>query len=168
MMALNFKKLHWVACESRRDMDARIPEHSVVVVLQLSDTNTWGYFRMAERRYLEIGYANVGLIPQAIVVGERVFVGINECLAGYDSATGVQLFSYRMPFLFHEFIEIGGPLIVRDEMGFVGITVAGKELWSFCTEGTIDSYAITSSHISGKTSDGVSFSFEMPSTAAKE
>ncbi|WP_090872407.1 hypothetical protein [Paraburkholderia diazotrophica] len=44
----------------------------------------------------------------------RLIVGINECLVGYDLLAGAAFFSYRMPLVFQEFVEVGNPLIVRD------------------------------------------------------
>jgi len=91
-----------------------------------------------------------------------MLVGINECLVCYDLTIGIKCFSFRMPLVFHEFIEIGDPLIVRDEMGFVGIAQDGTELWKLGIEGIVESYTVTSSKISGQTTEGSRFSFELP------
>ena len=48
-----------------------------------------------------------------------------------------------MPFIFHEFVKTDDLLIVRDELGFVGIAVDGSELWKFCTEDIVESYVAT-------------------------
>ena len=93
-----------------------------------------------------------------------MIVGIDECLVGYVLLAGMEYFSYRMPFIFHEFVKTDDLLIVRDELGFVGIAVDGSELWKFCTEDIVESYVATSSNISGKTVDGLHFSFELPTT----
>ncbi|SCU75047.1 conserved hypothetical protein [Cupriavidus necator] len=127
--------LKWVACDYRSDMEARTSGEKVVGTLLTSDANTWGYFQTPEGWHLNVGYANIGLMPQAILAGPCMLVGINECLAGYDLSIGTARFFYRMPLVFHEFVQIGNPLIVRDEVGFVGIAPDGSELWKFCTEG---------------------------------
>jgi hypothetical protein len=154
--------LKWVPCDSRSDMEARASGENILGLLLTSDANTWGYIQTPDARHLNIGYANIGLTPQAVLVGQRMFVGINECLIGYDYFLGETYFSYRMPLVFHEFVEIGNPLIVRDEIGFIGIDPEGSELWKFCTEGIIENYTATPSKISGRTMDGSSFSFEIP------
>jgi hypothetical protein len=148
-------------------MEARSSGEKVVGMLLTSDANTWGYILTPDDRHLNVGYANIGLAPQAMLVGQRMFVGINECLAGYDSSVGATYFSYRMPLVFHEFVEIGDSLIVRDEMGFVGVALDGRELWKFGTEGVVDSYTVTSSKISGSTTEGSDFSFEIPVTGSR-
>jgi hypothetical protein len=157
-----FDILKWVPCDSRSDMEARASGEKVVGTLLTSDANTWGYVQTPEGGHLNIGYANIGLVPQAVLVGHRMLVGVNECLVGYDLSVGAKYFSYRMPLVFHEFIYAGDSLIVRDEMGFVGIAPTGSELWKFVTEGVIESYTITSSEIIGKTTEGSRFSFELP------
>ncbi|WP_156173965.1 hypothetical protein [Cupriavidus basilensis] len=126
------------------------------------DVNTWGYVQTPEGSHLNVGYANLGLVPQAVLDGQRMLVGINECLVCYDLTIGIKCFSFRVPLVFHEFIEIGDSLIVRDEMGFVGIAQDGTELWKLGTEGVVESYTVTSSKISGQTTEGSRFSFELP------
>ena len=157
-----FDMLKWFPCDSRSDMEARTFGHKIAGTLLTSDPNTWGYFQALEDCRVNIGYANIGLIPQALLVDQRMIVGINECLVGYDLFANTLYFSYRMPLVFHEFVEVGDLLIVRDEIGFVGIASNGNELWEFCTEDVIKSYTVTSSNISGKTIDGLCFMFELP------
>ena len=161
-----FDMLKWVPCDSHSDMEARASGEKVVGTLLTSDANTWGYIHTPDGWHLNIGYANIGLVPQAMLVGQRMFVGINECLVGYDLSVGATYFSYRIPLVFHEFVEIGDSLIVRDEMGFVGIAPDGRELWKFSVEGVVDRYMVTSSKISGNTTEGSSFSFEIPVTGS--
>jgi hypothetical protein len=163
MTKVNFNTLQWVPCDSRADMEAR-GSQSVAVhgMLLTSDSNSWGYFQTPNNRQIHVGYANVGLLPQAVLFGDRVFVGINECLVGYNLSVDISCFSYRMPFIFHEFVEAGDRLVVRDEMGFVGLSMNGAELWKFCTSGIINRYSVTLSDISGEMIDGERFFFEIP------
>ncbi|WP_199545352.1 hypothetical protein [Paraburkholderia kururiensis] len=163
-----FDMLKWQACDSRSDMEARTTGAKVVGTLQTSDANAWGYICTPDGWHLKIGYANIGLVPQAVLVGQSIFVGINECLAGYDLSVGVMRFSYRMPLVFHEFIDVSDSLIVRDEMGFVCMAQDGRELWKFITEGVVDSYEITASTIRGCTVDGLEFSFVIPNSTPKD
>ncbi|VVE84025.1 hypothetical protein PSP31120_04439 [Pandoraea sputorum] len=93
-----------------------------------------------------------------------MFVGINECLACYDVSRCAMHFFYRMPFVFHEFVAIDNLLIIRDEIGFVGISLDGDEIWKFVTDGVIENYEMTSSKIKGWTTDGSSFSYQIPTT----
>jgi hypothetical protein len=162
MTIKKFDMLTWVPCDSRSDMEARTSGKRVVGTLLTSDSNTWGCFQMAEGWYLNVGYADVGLMPQAVLIGQRMLVGVNERLVGYDLSAGKAYFSYRMPWMFHEFVEVCDRLIVRDEMGFVGLAPDGSELWKFVTEEVVESYTVTSSSISGKTTEGSLFSFELP------
>lgn len=164
MIMVKFDMLKWVPCDSRSDMETRTLGHKFVGTLLTSDPNTWGYFQTPEDCRVNIGYADLGLVPQAVLIEQRMIIGINECLVGYDLLAGVTYFSYRMPLVFHEFVEVGDPLIVRDEMGFVGIAIDGSELWKFCTEGVVDSYTVTSSNIKGITTDGLRFAFDLPAT----
>lgn len=164
MTKATFDLLEWMPCDSRADMDARANERTVVGTLVASDPNSWGYFQTPDDQYLNVGYANVGLQPQAVVIGARVLVGINECLAGYDLCNRKSYFFYRMPFVFHEFVELDDPLIVRDEVGFIGLTAEGVEVWKFCTEEAINRYEVTPFSIVGETIDGTRFSFELPTS----
>jgi hypothetical protein len=148
-------------------MEARTSGHKILGTLLTGEFNAWGYFQTPEGLCINVGYANVGLIPQAVLVDRCVIVGIDECLVGYDLLAGASYFSYRMPFMFHEFVEVGDLFIVRDEMGFVGLASDGSERWKFCTEDTIENYVVTSSSISGKTADGLPFSFELPVFSAR-
>jgi hypothetical protein len=145
-------------------MEARTFEQEVVGRLLTSDTNAWGYFETSEGGYMNVGYANIGLKPQGVILGQLLLVGINECLVGYDLSARAAHFSYRMPLVFHEFVDVGDSLIVRDEMGFVGIALDGGELWKFDAGGVVANYVITSSDISGKTLEGLHFSFKLPRT----
>lgn len=167
MIMIKFNMLTWVPCDSRSDMEARTSEYKILGTLLTEGSNTWGYFQTPEGFCINIGYANAGLIPQAVLLDQRVIVGIDECLVGYDLLAGVSCFSYRMPFMFHEFVEVGDLFIVRDEMGFVGVAQDGSEQWKFCTKDVVESYAVTSSNISGKTADGLPFSFELPVLSAR-
>jgi len=159
-----FDILKWVPCDSRSDLEARVSGGKVVGTLLTSDANTWGYIETPRGERFNVGYANLGLVPQATLVGQRMLLGINECLVGYDLSVDTMYFSYRMPLIFHEFVEVGDLLIVRDEMGFVGIAPDGSELWKFVTEGVVESYTVTSSTISGNTTEGLRFSYEMPAS----
>ncbi|WP_150661923.1 hypothetical protein [Pandoraea sputorum] len=145
-------------------MGTRVPGGEIVGTLLTSDANTWGYIDTQEGKRLNVGYANLGLVPQAMLVGHLMFVGINECLACYDVSRCAMHFFYRMPFVFHEFVAIDNLLIIRDEIGFVGISLDGDEIWKFVTDGVIENYEMTSSKIKGWTTDGSSFSYQIPTT----
>jgi hypothetical protein len=153
---------HWMPCDSRSDMRSRTSGRSVLDELETSGANTWGYFEIPQGLQLNIGYADVGLEPKSVLVGDKILIGIDECLACYDISTHSKCFSYQMPWIFHEFVAIGDPLIVRDEMGFVCLTLEGKELWKFGTPGIIESYKVSMEQIIGKTTDGQSFVFDRP------
>lgn len=162
-MHIKYNFLNWVPCDSHNGMEACVPKSAVIDTLVTSDANTCGYFKTPTGdQYIQVGYASVGLSPQALLLGQRLFIGIDECFVGYDLSNRTRCFSYRMPMLFHEFSEIGDPLIIRDEMGFVGMTQDGNEIWKFMTEGVIESYTITPVNIYGVTTEGLKFLFELP------
>ncbi|WP_323072102.1 hypothetical protein [Mycetohabitans endofungorum] len=163
MKDFNFEFLRWIPCASYADMDAQGSKVLVIDTLQTDDPSSWGYFQTPDGRHINVCYADVGLIPQSVAIDGCVIVGIDERLVGYDLANNTRYFSCRMPFIFHEFVEIGdSSLIVRDEMGFMGIAHDGTELWRFCAEGVIGSFTIAPYNISGETVDGGRFAFEIP------
>ena len=81
--------LKWVSCDSRSDMVARALGHKIIGTLLTEGANTWGYFQTQEGWRVNVGYANAGLIPQALLVDQRMIVGIDECLVGYDLLAGM-------------------------------------------------------------------------------
>jgi len=84
-------------------------------------------------------------------------------LVGYDVSSRSIIFKYTMPTVFHEFVRFEkDELIVRDEIGFVGISYDGDERWNFCID-VIANYEINQSIICGKTEEGESFKFSIPS-----
>lgn len=152
----------WVPCDSRSDMQARTARLAVIGTLETTDANEWGYLQRDDEQCLHVGYANIGLAPQTALSNDDIVVGINECVAAYRRADGARHFIYRMPFVFHEFLRTGDPLIVRDELGFVGLAPDGTERWSFFTTGPIARCNLTPTHITGETVEGEKFSFPLP------
>jgi len=159
-------RARWVPCDSRSDMQARTAGLPVIDTLETADANEWGYLQWDDGRCLQVGYADIGLAPQATASNDDIVVGINECLVAYRRADGARHFSYRMPFIFHEFLRTGDPLIARDELGFVGLAPDGAEKWSFFTTGPIARCQLTATHIDGETVEGEAFSFALPAQAS--
>ncbi|HNN46915.1 MAG TPA: hypothetical protein PKN34_12755, partial [Azospira sp.] len=106
---------------------------------------------------------DLGLLPVAVLFDDRLLVGVDEVLASFDVDTLQKQFSYRMPTVFHEFVSLAAPIIVRDEVGFVGISANGKECWCSLTSGPIRKFAIEHGHILGETIDYEPFDFAIPS-----
>jgi len=152
--------LAWIPCDSPADLHARLAGRTVIGQVHTADANTWGYLEVADGRRVEIAYANTGLMPQAVLDGDDLLVGIGECLACFALSTATRRFLYRMPVLFHEFVQVGDPLIVRDELGFVGLARDGAEQWSFATEDLIASYTLAGRQIRGMTASGQAFAFD--------
>jgi hypothetical protein len=148
----------WVSCDSRNALVAQLPPNACEL-LMTDSPNSWGYIAFDADVIVPIGYADMGLLPLAMRHGNRIFVGIDELLIGYDWTSRSVLFRYKMPTVFHEFVRFDqNELIVRDEIGFVGISYVGDERWNFCID-VIASYEINQSTILGKTEEGKSFKF---------
>lgn len=153
----------WVPCESHAALVAALPKNACEL-LTTSDANSWGYMAFDSDSIIPVGYADMGLPPLSVRRGNRIFIGIDELLIGYDWPRQVVLFTYKMPTVFHEFVRFDqDTLIVRDEIGFVGVSYDGDERWNFCID-VIASYEIDCSTILGKTEEGENFKFTIPST----
>ncbi|MEN9855579.1 MAG: hypothetical protein RL186_1307 [Pseudomonadota bacterium] len=151
--------IQWIPSSSKSE--AMIGAPSGAPVIMTSDDNSWGYFRDPSGRTVIVGYADIGLKPQAIQCGDTVFIGINESLFGIDSASMNVKFTHKMPWVFHEFLQYKDFLLVRDEIGFMGISKDGQEIWEGITEAPIDRFKIEGNSILGLTTDGDSFHFEI-------
>lgn len=152
----------WVPCDSRSALLAQLPQNASELLLT-DNPNSWGYIAFDSDTIIPIGYAGLGLFPVTVRLGNRIFVGIDELLVGYELPNRSVLFKYSMPTVFHEFVRFEEDgLIARDEIGFVGISYVGEERWTFCID-VIASYEINQSTILGKTEDGESFKFTIPS-----
>lgn len=151
----------WVPCDSRNTLVALLPPNSYEL-LMTDSPNSWGYMVFDSNVIIPIGYAAMGLLPVAVKHGDRIFVGIDELLIGYDGFGCSCLFKYKMPTVFHEFVRFDqNELIVRDEIGFIGISYAGDEHWNFCID-VIASYKINRDTILGETEEGKNFEFTIP------
>jgi hypothetical protein len=83
-----------------------------------------------------------GLVSQAIIVKENLLIGINECLEECNLSTRVMVFSLKMTFLFHEYVDVGDFIFVRNEMVFVSINAVGRQNWIFHENDIIENYSI--------------------------
>jgi hypothetical protein len=153
----------WTSVESKSALVAKREQEEIVGQFETADANSWGFFRLPTGKILTFGYADLGLLPMAVVMDELLIVGIDELLVGYNASTLERVFVYRMPSIFHEFLFETGRLIVRDEVGFVGISPDGTEQWKELTDGPIDKFEIDGNQINGTTIDGEKFSFSLPS-----
>jgi len=158
---MSFITIPWTSADSKSALTSYLADKDVAVKLETHDANTWGFFKLPIGKFLQVGYADLGLLPVATVVNDRLLVGIDELLAGYDSSTLEQVFLYRMPSIFHEFVSLSDPLIVRDEVGFVGISLDGTERWKYLTNGPIDDFEIVGNRIRATTIDGETFTFPL-------
>lgn len=159
---MNCVLVSWTSSESRCELLNTILNQDVAGELATEDANSWGFFKLPSNRLLVVGYANIGLFPVAVLSEDRLLVGINEVLASFDAHTLEKQFSYRMPTVFHEFLSVVDPILVRDEVGFVSISADGKERWRFFTGGPINNFVIDNKSIIGDTIDNESFAFDIP------
>ncbi len=152
---------HWVACDSRSALIAQLPKNSCEL-LTTDSPSSWGYMEFDSGTIVPVGYADIGLLPLAVRHGDRLFIGIDELLVSYHCSDQSVCFIYKMPTVFHEFVRFDqNGLIVRDEIGFVGISYNGDESWSFCKD-LIACYEIDQATILGKTEEGENFKFIIP------
>jgi len=153
----------WNAVESKSALLSAIADKEVANELVTADPNSWGFFRLPSGKILVVGYADLGLSPVAVLFDSCLLVGVDEVLASFDMDTLQRQFAYRMPSVFHEFVSLADPIIVRDEIGFIGISKGGKECWSSLASGPIKRFAIEHGHILGETMDDEPFDFAIPS-----
>jgi hypothetical protein len=158
---MNSPSIIWKSVESASELTELPAGGYLLAEIQTMDANRWGQFLFPNGMIIKVAYANLGLKPCAVLVGPRVIIGIDELLSCYDMETRRQVFCYRMPSVFHEFLIVDDPLVVRDEIGFVCITLDGHECWAHCTAGPIESFSISADRISGSTIDGDEFSFQL-------
>lgn len=153
----------WVPCDSRSALIAQKSKNACEQLITESP-NSWGYMAFESGTIIPIGYADMGLLPVAVMHGNKIFVGVDELIAAYNWPSNTRHFKYKMPTVFHEFVRFDrDELIVRDEIGFVGISYDGDEHWKFCVD-TIASYEIKEMIIFGETEEGQVFKFTIPST----
>ncbi len=132
MLPRSDEGITWTHCDSRAGLEARLAGMSgkVFEMLTTKDANTWGCVNLGDA-CIPLGYANLGLTPQVSVWDSLIIVGISQIVACYDSTTGRILYRYDMPTVFHEFVVFGeNYYLIRDEIGFVGLSYAGAEVWS--------------------------------------
>lgn len=163
---MNHRGLLWTPVESKSALAAFLADGAPAGELVTEDPNEWGFFKVPGDRLLVIGYANLGLPPVAAMVNKHLLVGIDEIFACFDVDTLRNLFVYRMPTVFHEFISLSNPLVLRDEVGFVSISVDGRERWRFLADGPIGKFEVKQDRICGETIDGESFEFLLPPDSA--
>lgn len=153
----------WTSVESKSALSGAIADQSVAGELMTENPRALGFFSLPGGKVLVVGYADLGLVPSAALSQSHLLVGIDEVLAGFDPVTHEQLFSYRMPTIFHEFISLADPIIVRDEIGFVGISSIGEERWCSLTDGPIKTFTVERGRIVGETIDDEPFVIPIPS-----
>lgn len=166
-MANILSDLHWIPCDSKYDLESRlenISKKTLLPLIETTDANAWGYLSLKDGSDLiiPVNYVNLGLSPQIAQTSETLLVGINDLLVGFDPVNATKRFQYKVPTVFHEFVRFDDDVfVVRDEIGFVGLSYEGKEKWSFCKDLIVD-YKISGHVISGTTLEGHDFQFEIP------
>ncbi len=154
--------LAWVPAESKSALGAILGSAGAASELVTEDPNTWGYFQLPNGKKLAIGYSNLGLRPAATTIGQNLIVGIDELLVGFHQDTLERIFTCRMPTVFHEFLSFSDPIVVRDEVGFVCVSVSGTERWRHLTNGPIAKFTMATGSLQGETIDGEKFTFSIP------
>lgn len=155
-------ELSWFPVESKYEILSINNYGQLRKELVTEDPNQWGFFRLPDGKMLIVGYANLGLLPMWKSMRGCVLVGIDEVLACISISTLEERFRYTMPSVFHEFISVDNLIVVRDEIGFVGISPEGSEVWKFLVGGPISEFHIEDKVICGRQIDGDSFRFLIP------
>jgi hypothetical protein len=156
------QSITWTPVESKSKLEKLLVDNSDEKILITSSPNTWGFFSLPNGTKFSVGYVDLGLPPVACIDGDCFFVGIDEVLSAYNLKTLEQIFSYQMPTVFHEFIELSNSIVVRDEVGFISVSKLGEEQWKFLTDGPIDNFTFDGTKIRGVTIDDEQFLFDIP------
>ena len=161
MQTKQHSKGRWIHYDTRNAFIAQIPPNAYEL-LTTDSANSWGYVVFDTDIVIPIAYADMGLAPIAVRCDERLYVGIDEILVGYNLVSRSPLFRHKMPTVFQEFVRFdANQMIVRDEIGFIGLSYDGIELWNFCS-GIVFDYTIDESKISGENFLKEDFEFIIP------
>jgi hypothetical protein len=154
----------WVNCDSPTDLKARLASlgGKVFEASIADESNTWGYIAAENNILIPIGFSDVGLPPQLYIHKNIAVVGVSDTLSGYSVDTGKLLFTYHMPTVFHEFVLFTDDgFVIQDEIGFVGLSYSGSEIWSQIFDDMIETYSLKGSSITGETVEGTQFSISI-------
>lgn len=155
-------ELKWASVDSKYEVLNLGKCGELRTELLTEDPNRWGFFRFQNGNIIVIGYANLGLPPMWVAMRNSVLIGIDEVLACIDISTLEVRFRYTMPSVFHEFVSVDKSIIVRDEIGFVGLSLEGGETWKFLVDGPVDEFHIKDKIVYGRKIDGDLFNFSIP------
>ena len=159
------EKANWIQCDSKNDLHARLEavKGHVFDEFEADDSNAYGYLSFSNDAIcIPLAFSDVGLVPESISSNEMIFIGITDNVVGYDLKTGSQIFVYRMPTVFHNFVAIqNSRIFIQDETGFVSLSVDGKQEGIKLYSDVIDTYQISGSIISGEIIDGELFQLSM-------
>lgn len=148
----------WVDDFSKSSLISKFPDDDFIFCEENADC--WGRVFFDSHGFL-VGYRNIGIKPVGIDVDDQVLVGINGFLISRSEFDKGKNFIYSMPFVFQEFALIENDLlVVRDEIGFVGLRLDGNEVWKFCP-GTIESYTVDGRRLRGVTEEGEVFDLQI-------
>ncbi|MDH5764028.1 MAG: hypothetical protein OEZ51_13735 [Nitrospinota bacterium] len=158
----------WKNCSSRSEVDELALKFKgfVLDTVITEGANTWGFLTVdyeGKSIFIPIGYANAGLVPEVVLVFDAILIGINEKLIGIDIEKLLATFIYRLPTIFHEFIEFNETnFTIRDETGFICLSYQGMKIWEFIIDDIIETFEIQNDVITGHTFEGKEFQFKIP------
>ncbi len=152
----------WKSIDSKSAYVQFVETTPVLTTFETADPNSWGYFEAQSGELVAVAYRNVGLRPTAVLVGDSLFIGINEVFTAIDLRTRNKKFEVNLPTIFHEFVFLGTTIIVRDEVGFLGFNTEGVEKWKFLTLSPIANYRLSDNKICGETIENEQFEFLVP------
>jgi hypothetical protein len=147
---------------SRASIIAYAREENIADLIEESRSVNWGYFALPNSRLIIVGYNRTGLIPQAAIFDRHMYIGTGEFCVCYELRSGMRKFTFRMPFLFLDFVRFTPWLIVKNEIGFIGLNMMGEVSWSAILGDLIETYSLSGSRLEGRLLEGKAFDLKIP------
>lgn len=157
----------WEAADSRNDLRARVERLDRDVVLPMveaEEATAYGLLTVPDNSPLHIPvcYSHVGIQPSVAVSNDLLALGLGGEVVAVRRQSGEQIFRYRMPTTFHEFLPWKGQeLLCKDEIGFVLLSTDGEETWSFLLD-VVGDFEVDGNTIRGETMEGQPFQTKLP------
>ena len=144
-------------------MRSKYADCSKRLLLSSEYTNAWSSISFPDGAAILLEYANLGIRPQAILNKDLILIGAGQYVHGVDAKTMELRFTYKVPFVFYEFIEFDDDkIIIVDELGFVSLEKDGREAWIQLLDNPLGPYTIAGKSITGATIEGDRFEFTGP------
>jgi len=157
----------WDAADSKSDLQVRMTRLESGTLLPLIETDeatVCGLLTIPGESPLlvPVCYSHVGIPPSVAVSDGLLAIGMGNDVVVMCKRAGGQVFRYRMPTTFHQFLPWNGDdLLCMDEVGFILLSAKGEETWSFLLD-VIARFEMEGNTIKGETLEGESFQTQLP------